>query len=84
MRVEQPVKDLRRTPVDIGETDQPNPPGAGGQISRGRKRPGRAASLRSSASRVRSQRWRSPRKGKRTMRKGNLAKGTRTGRATKP
>lgn len=81
MRIERPVKDLRRTPVDVGESDESNAPaGANGRIKRGPRRPGRAASLLSSGARTRSQRWRSPKKGPRSMRKGNLAKGSRTGR----
>lgn len=81
MRVDRPTKALRRTPVDQGETDDSNRPvGASGNYHRGRRRPGKAASLRSSSSRTRSQRWRVPKKGKRTMRKGNLAKGSRTAR----
>jgi hypothetical protein len=83
MRIERPAKDLRRTPVDVGETDDAKiPAGAGGQISHGRRRPGRAAALRSAAARTRSQRWRSPKKGTRKMRRGNLAPGSRTGRKT--
>jgi hypothetical protein len=81
MRIERPVKTLRRAPVDAGETDESNtPPGANGNVAGTRRRPGRAASLRSSSARTRSQRWRSPKKGSRSMRRGNLAKGSRTGR----
>ncbi len=80
MRVERPVKALRRTPVDTGEADQKDAPGASGQLLRGRRRPGRAASLRSSAARTRSQSWRSPKVGTRAKRRGNQAKGSRTGR----
>jgi hypothetical protein len=36
--------------------------------------------LRGTAQRTRSQSWRSPTKGTRSMRRGNLAKGSRTGR----
>jgi hypothetical protein len=81
MRIERPMKALRRTPVDQGENDDANQSaGASGQATHARRRPGRAASLRSSAARTRSQRWRVPKKGKRKLRKGNLAKGSRTGR----
>jgi hypothetical protein len=80
MRVKRPVKVMRRTAIDLGETDDANRvAGASGSASGERRRPGRAASLRSSASRTRSQSWRSPAKGARTMRRGNLAKGSRTG-----
>lgn len=81
MRVARPVKALRRTPVDVGETDDANrTEGASGQPRHSRRRPGRAASLRSSAKRTRSQRWRVPKKGSRSMRRGNLAKGSHTGK----
>lgn len=75
------MKALRRTPVDEGENDEVNrSAGASGAINHAPRRPGRAAALRSSSARTRSQSWRSPKKGPRTMRKGNLAKGSHTGR----
>jgi hypothetical protein len=81
MRLDEPKKELRRRPVTEGETDEQNrAAGASGAPRRARKRPGRAASLRGTAQRTRSQSWRSPAKGKRSMRRGNLAKGSRTGR----
>jgi hypothetical protein len=81
MRVKRPAKAMRRTPVDEGENDEAKrPAGATGATRYGRRRPGRAASLLSSAQRTRSQRWRTPKKGVRKMRRGNLAKGSRTGR----
>jgi hypothetical protein len=81
MRTERPVKEMRRASVNIGETDENNRvPGADGDSHGGRRRPGRAASLLSSSANLRSQRWRTPKKGKRTMRRGVLAKGSRTGR----
>lgn len=81
LRTERPIKALRQQSVNVGETDENNRvPGAEGTPRTTRKRPGRAASLRGSAAHVRSQRWRSPKKGPRRMRRGNLAKGSRTGR----
>jgi len=80
MRVNQPVKAMRRMPVDTGETDQTNDAGATGTVGRGRRRPGRAASLLSSANRTRSQRWRVTKQASPSKRRGTLAKGSRTGR----
>jgi hypothetical protein len=78
MRTERPVKEMRRMPV--GETAENNQvPGADGDIHGGRRRPGRAASLLSSSHNTRSQKWRAPKKGKPSMRRGVLAKGSRTG-----
>lgn len=81
MRLERPVKAMRRQSPLEGETDEENrAAGASGEPRHGRKRPGRAASLAGTAQRTRSQSWRSPAKGTRSMRRGNLAKGSRTGR----
>lgn len=81
MRLDEPQKELRRRGVEEGETNEGNRvAGASGEPAHGRKRPGRAASLRGTAQRTRSQSWRSPTKGTRTKRRGNLAKGSRTGR----
>ncbi|WP_233256684.1 hypothetical protein [Opitutus sp. ER46] len=74
MRVERPVKALRQAPTDAGETDEKKAAGANGTGSRMRRRPGRAASLRSSSNRTRSQRWRVPKKGARRMRRGNAVR----------
>jgi hypothetical protein len=81
MRQERPIKAMRRTPVALGETDDRNRvPGASGTKSRSaRRRPGRAASLATSAQRLRSQRWRSVASGK-LKRSAEPAKKTRGGR----
>jgi hypothetical protein len=72
---------MRRRSVDEGETDERNrAAGASGTARHGPKRPGRAASLHGTANRMRSQKWRSPGKGSPAMRRGNLAKGSRTGK----
>ena len=64
-RVNRPVKALRREPVSRGEIDEENrTAGASGEPVHPRKRPGRAASLRSSGTVKRSERWRSVAKGK--------------------
>jgi hypothetical protein len=81
MRLDEPQKEMRRRSVEEGQTDEENRvPGATGTPRRGRKRPGRAASLVGTGHRTRSQAWRSPAKGGGTRRRGNLAKGSRTGR----
>ena len=82
MRLERPIKALRRESVASGETDEANRvPGAAGNTRSGRRRPGRAAALRRNAASNRSQRWRNPEKGGRNMRRGNLAKGSRTAKS---
>ena len=78
MRLDEPQKEMRRRPVVAGETK--TVAGASGLKRRGPKRPGRAASLLGTAHRTRSQKWRNPEKGSPAMRRGNLAKGSRTGR----
>lgn len=79
MRIESPVKANRNEPIQDAEDEvTTKSPGADGPGRTGRRRPGRAASLRGIANATRSQRWRNPKKGKRTMRRGNLAKGSRT------
>jgi hypothetical protein len=81
MRVDSPQKAMRRRSVADGEADELNrTAGASGTPRQARKRPGRAASLRSIAQRTRSQKWRNPEKGPIARRRGNLAKGSRTGR----
>jgi hypothetical protein len=81
LRLDQPQKEMRRRSVTEGETDEQNrAAGASGSPRHARKRPGRAASLRGTAQRTRSQKWRNPEKGPVAMRKGNLAKGSRTGK----
>jgi hypothetical protein len=80
MRPDAPKKELRRRAVTEGETEQNRVAGASGNPRSGPKRPGRAASLLGTAQRTRSQKWRSPLKGSRTMRRGVLAQGSRTGR----
>ena len=79
-RTERPAKELRRSTVDDDTAARVTTAGASGETRSGPRRPGRAASLRSISSRNRSQKWRSPKVGQRTRRKGNLAKGSRTGR----
>jgi len=80
MRIDEPQRELRRRPVAEGETDeQHRVAGASGASPHARKRPGRAASLLGIAQRTRSQKWRSPKQGTRSMRRDNLAKGSRTG-----
>jgi hypothetical protein len=65
LRPDRPIKALRRQPIASGETDDANrTAGASGTPRHGRKRPGRAASLRTSNARKRSERWRSVAKGK--------------------
>jgi hypothetical protein len=65
LRTERPIKALRRESVSRGEADESNrTPGASGTMRQGRKRPGRAASLRTSNAGKRSQKWRSVAKGK--------------------
>lgn len=72
---------MRRRSVVEGETDERNRvAGASGAPRSARKRPGRAASLRGTAQRMRSQKWRHPEKGPIARRRGNLAKGSRTGK----
>jgi hypothetical protein len=72
---------MRRASVNDGETDAANlVPGAKGDAPTARRRPGRAASLLSTSQTTRSQAWRNPTKGKPSMRRGVLAKGSRTGR----
>lgn len=81
MRLGQPRKEVRRQSITEGETEaQSGAAGATGAPAHTRKRPGRAASLRGTAQRTRSQKWRSPAKGSPNRRRGNLAKGSRTGR----
>ena len=81
MRLDEPQKEMRRRPVAEGEFNEGNRvPGASGQPRQARKRPGRAASLLSVGNNTRSQKWRNPEKGSPAMRRGNLAKGSRTGR----
>ena len=59
------MKALRREPISRGDIDEENrTAGASGEPPRTRKRPGRAAALRSSGTVKRSQRWRSVAKGK--------------------
>jgi hypothetical protein len=59
IRFDEPRKEMRRRPVTDGEVDETNrAAGADGKPRRGRKRPGRAASLSTSSNRTRSQRWR--------------------------
>jgi hypothetical protein len=81
MRLKEPQKEMRRRSVVEGETNEQNRvAGATGAPSHKRKRPGRAASLLGTAQRTRSQKWRNPEKGPVGMRRGNLAKGSRTGK----
>jgi hypothetical protein len=81
MRLDEPQKQMRRRPLDDGETDESNRvPGASGQPASSRRRPGRAAALRTIAQRTRSQRWRSVAKGK-VKRRARPAKAARGGRA---
>ena len=81
MRLDEPTKAMRRRSVADGEINEPNrAAGASGVPLHARKRPGRAASLRGTAQRNRSQKWRHPEKGAVAMRRGNLAKGSRTGK----
>lgn len=81
LRLDEPTKALRRRSVTDGEIDEQNrTAGASGQPRHARRRPGRAASLRGTSQRTRSQKWRSPTKGSRSLRRGVLAKGSRTGR----
>jgi hypothetical protein len=81
MRLDEPKKAMRRRSVNDGEIDdQRRTSGASGAPQLTRKRPGRAASLLGTAQRTRSQKWRNPSKGAPTMRRGVLAKGSRTGR----
>jgi hypothetical protein len=81
MRLDEPQKEMRRRSVAEGETnDQNRVAGASGTPTHAPKRPGRAASLRGIAQRTRSQKWRNPEKGPVGMRRGNLAKGSRTGK----
>ena len=81
MRLAEPQKEMRRRSVADGEINEQNrTAGASGAPTHARKRPGRAASLRSIAQRTRSQKWRNPEEGPVGMRRGNLAKGSRTGR----
>jgi hypothetical protein len=81
MRLDEPQKEMRRRSVVEGETNEKNlVPGASGKPRQARKRPGRAASLLSIGNNTRSQKWRNPEKGSPAMRRGNLAKGSRTGR----
>lgn len=64
-REKNPIKSLRRAPITRGEADDARlVAGASGVPVRGRKRPGRAASLRTSGATKRSERWRSVAKGK--------------------
>jgi hypothetical protein len=80
MRLDEPKKELRRRSVNDGETDEQNrTPGASSVGTHAPKRPGRAASLLGTVHRTRSQKWRSPSKEPRSMRRGVLAKGSRTG-----
>lgn len=78
LRLDEPTKGMRRRSVMDGETDEQNR--TAGAPPRARARPGRAASLRGTAHRTRSQKWRNPEAGSPSMRRGNLAKGSRTGR----
>jgi hypothetical protein len=85
LRLDEPIKTMRREPITRGEIDDSNRvAGASGQRSHRRRRPGRAAALRSAGARTRSQRWRSAGTGDRTKRRGNLAKGSHTGGARGP
>lgn len=62
LRSERPIKDLRRTPVDYGETDEAaRVPGAEGGVTGQPRRPGRAAALPSTSPRARSAQRRQPR-----------------------
>ncbi|HUR57114.1 MAG TPA: hypothetical protein VM029_05365, partial [Opitutaceae bacterium] len=80
MRTEQPNKALRRTSVSEGEVDQQNQAPGAASKPQAKRRPGRTASLLTSLATKRSNRWRNPEKGGPNRRRGNLAKGTRTGR----
>jgi hypothetical protein len=81
MRLAAPQKAMRRQSVAEGEINDANrAAGASGVPRHARKRPGRAASLRGTAQRTRSQNWRNPKKGAVGHRRGNLAKGSHTGR----
>jgi hypothetical protein len=82
MRLSKPSKGLRRQPIAAdGESDKHNrAAGASGIPTHAPKRPGRAAALLSASQRTRSQKWRAPEKGSPSMRRGVLAKGSRTGR----
>ena len=65
LRVNRPVKALRREPIARVEADDSHRvAGASGTPRRARKRPGRAASLLTSNASKRSQRWRSVAQGK--------------------
>lgn len=79
MRSERPIKDLRRRPVDDGETDESNRvPGASGTAAGRSRRPGRAAALPSTSPRSRStQRRRSASKTHATTPRDNPAKSSR-------
>lgn len=64
-RTDAPVKTVRRAPLMAGETDDARrTAGASGETRRQPKRPGRAASLRTSNATKRSEKWRSVAKGK--------------------
>jgi hypothetical protein len=81
LRITRRTKNGRQATLstdDIG--DGSRVAGASGVPTK-RRRPGRAAALLSSSQRTRSQRWRSPAKGSRTMRRGSLGKDSRTGRS---
>lgn len=83
LRLDAPRKEVRRRAVAEGESPEPGlnrAAGATGVPAHARKRPGRAASLRGTAQRMRSQKWRHPEEGPVARRRGNLAKGSRTGR----
>jgi hypothetical protein len=81
LRPDESRKATRRRSVGEGETDEQNrAAGASGESPHPPKRPGRAASLLSTTHRMRSQRWRNPEKGGGKLRRGVLAKGSRTGR----
>lgn len=79
MRLDRPVKATRRTPVDIGENDDANrTAGATGQVHRGPNRPGKAAALEETAARMRSQRWRTAKRGAGRTGRSPAAKAGRT------
>jgi hypothetical protein len=77
LRLDNPTKTQRRQPVTDEMTEGSRTAGASGEQRRGRKRPGRAASLLSSSQRTRSQRWRDVASGK-LKRRANPASRTRS------
>lgn len=75
-RQDNPIKAQRRAAIDDGEANTGDVPGASGQARSSPRRPGRAASLRSSSQRTRSQKWRAVAAGK-IARRANPASRTR-------